>query len=96
MRCTIDDQALRQLAQAKLKDGSLPSSIPASVLAGQGSGNLCALCGHEITRDDVEYDVEQNRLQICLHVRCHGVWERAVSGWSAGSGLPPHRSGAEG
>lgn len=83
----IDALELRRMADAKLQDGRLPSSPPEVVLAGPGSGSTCALCAQVITSEDVEYECEQSSGQICLHVRCHAIWQLAVSARVSGTSL---------
>ena len=83
----IDALELRRMADAKLQDGRLPAFLPDVVLAGPGSGSTCTLCAQVITSEDVEYDCEQSSRQICLHVRCHTVWQLAVSARVSGTSL---------
>jgi hypothetical protein len=47
---------------------------------GQGSGVPCAICGHQITSDQLEYELEYVRAgkgaaAFHVHVHCCAQWE---------------------
>ena len=68
---------LRGVAREHIEAGRLPASFPREVYAGYGSGVACELCGRQISRADVEYEVNDARTgaRFTLHVVCHAYWQ---------------------
>ena len=62
---------------AKIRSGTLPppTNPPAKCYAGKGSGRTCDACGHVISPDDVEYEVDAGPDKtLVFHSSCHLVW----------------------
>jgi hypothetical protein len=70
---------LRPLARECIAKGRLPRNPPAKLWGGRGSGELCALCGKPIERDQVEYEVEVSLdgtvRTFRFHIVCQSVWQ---------------------
>ena len=74
----IRDRELRSQVRKRIKNGRLPLILSKDVAAGYGSGkNTCAACDQLITRDHIEYEVEDSRIPVPLafHPGCHAVWQ---------------------
>jgi hypothetical protein len=77
-----DEPILREKAREAIQSGRLPIGKPDRTFGGQGSGVTCAVCGHQVKRDQVELEIEFNRPGIMpvldryhLHQRCFAAWE---------------------
>jgi hypothetical protein len=77
-----NEAALGRLARIVLENGQLPSHDPDRTWRGPGIGAACAVCGHAVTPDQVEYEVQFARDggspeldRFHLHLRCFAVWE---------------------
>jgi hypothetical protein len=77
-----NEAALRRLARIVLENGQLPSRDPDRTWGGPGIGAPCAVCGHSVAPDQVEYEVQFARDggspgldRFHLHLRCFAVWE---------------------
>lgn len=77
-----DESSLREKACEKILSGRLPSTKPDRVFGGKGSGGTCAVCGRQLTQDDVDFEIEFNRHgstpgldRYYLHQRCFAAWE---------------------
>jgi len=71
---------LRQRARELISSGRLPGLTPKNVWGGHGSGEQCALCGKSISRDEVEYEIEdrtQGNAAVLyrFHFLCHAAWQ---------------------
>jgi hypothetical protein len=68
---------LRAIAREHIKTGRLPASFPPTVCAYYSSGMLCQLCGQQIQRGEVGYEVSDIRIgaTFTLHISCHTCWK---------------------
>lgn len=59
-------------------NGKLPHWMPARIGAGHDDRNVCVACDRRIARDDIEYDVDDERTgrQLTFHLDCCAVWQR--------------------
>jgi len=64
---------LRETVRALLAKGLL-APVRDTVLAGHGSGKICAVCGLPIAPNDVEYEVEGLPRPTRCHVACFVAW----------------------
>jgi len=65
--------------------GSLPGRISSSLWAGPGVGRACALCDQLIPPTEMEYELGGQDDVCRLHLRCHAIWQLALSGVPAQS-----------
>ncbi len=63
----------RDTIRTLLAQGLL-APVQDTVLAGRGSGKICAVCGAPITTNDVEYEVEGLPRSVRCHVPCFVTW----------------------
>jgi hypothetical protein len=77
-----DESILREKAREKIRSGKLPIAKPDRTFGGQSSGGTCAVCGDQVKRDDVEFEIEFKRRgatpgldRYYLHQRCFAAWE---------------------
>ena len=77
-----DESILREQARAVIRDGKLPKRRPDRTWGGPGVGALCAVCGHAVTRDQVEFEIQFARDgdnpgldKFHVHIRCFAAWE---------------------
>ncbi len=73
---------LRSRAALQINSGNLPLIVPHEVVAGQGAGEPCAVCGQSIERSQTVYEVADSRYchALALHVVCYSVWQLECSG----------------
>jgi PAS domain S-box-containing protein len=65
------------MTRARIKDGRLACNPPGHVRGGQGTGDLCDLCGESIRPDKIEFEVQliaARPLTHRFHLRCYEVW----------------------
>lgn len=80
---------LRRRARELIRQRRLPTTSPATVWAGMGTGLPCALCAQVVRQDEVEYELEyagelrpaQGASLYRFHFHCHRSWqlERAAT-----------------
>ena len=78
----LQDMVLRVSVRHRIEHGRLPAVQPKQILAGYGTGRLCAVCDQPITSAQAEYlaeDFERDR-QLCFHSLCHAAWQSECSG----------------
>jgi hypothetical protein len=83
MPLTQLEQELRTIARERIAKGQLPSAPPSHMWAGQGTGEICALCDKPILADEVEFEAEYGdeasgvgaELPIRFHLVCEAVWK---------------------
>jgi hypothetical protein len=77
-------ERLHRPAGELLRTGSLPRNNPTRTYGGQGSGDICALCGALIRDSEVEFEAVFVLLDSSstmtrsyhFHRTCHQVWDR--------------------
>ena len=86
---------LRARARQAMKIGSLPEHRPERIWGGPGSGAPCAVCGKDIGREEVEFelqfssDAHLGSGNYEVHVKCFEAWElERRTGGSNGQVLP--------
>jgi len=59
-------------------NGDLPRWTPARIGASHDHRNVCVACDRQIAREDIEYDVHDERTgrQLNFHLDCCAVWQR--------------------
>ena len=79
-----DDQGLRRRALAALHLEVLPRARPVRTWGGNGSGEVCPVCGHSIEPAEKELelefaaaDAEKDAREFHLHIPCFAAWEHA-------------------
>jgi hypothetical protein len=76
-----DDAELKRIVTEKRRQGKLPRVPTQRAWAGNGSGELCALCESAIGAGQIEYEVEaQNGPDTQLlrfHELCYRLWSNA-------------------
>lgn len=66
--------ALRQSIRARLASRAL-FRVGARVIAGNGSGNLCAVCRNRVDHCEIEYEISLGGgVAVVTHLRCYVVW----------------------
>jgi hypothetical protein len=82
----LPEADLRAMAREHIAAGRLPVSFPRDVYAGYGSGVPCELCGRQIHRSDIEYEVSDSRTgaRFTLHLVCHACWQLECVGEATG------------
>jgi hypothetical protein len=93
---TPDDGELRRAARAAIQQKQLPATAPARTWGGPASGSHCAVCGKELTPDDMVFDLEfvtadRPTRDHQMHVRCFRAWDterRALHPAAAAPTLP--------
>jgi hypothetical protein len=77
-----DEAILRDKAQEAIRARKLPKRRPDRASSGPGVGELCAICGEPIKRDQMELEMEfirdgrSPRVESHhLHLRCFVAWE---------------------
>ena len=61
----------------RIATGELPREIKATILAGNGEQQPCALCQDPVERHQVEYLVEDPAgRSFRFHIHCHAIWRR--------------------
>jgi len=73
----LGDLALRLRVRQLIQNNRLPVVTPKRILAGYGTGEVCAVCGQPITNTQVEYDIEDasHDGRLIFHMRCHAIWQ---------------------
>lgn len=73
----LRDGELRARIRQRIDDGRLPVMLPRRINAGYGSGHTCRACDQPITRDEVEYEVDDYRdgSPLSFHLGCHVIWQ---------------------
>ena len=77
-----DELVLREEAREAIRSGKLPTRAPNRTFGGIGTGKTCAVCGEVLTAQQMEFEIEFNRLgdgsgtdHYFLHPRCFAAWE---------------------
>lgn len=77
-----DESALREKVRKVIHTGALPNRCPDSTWGGPGTGFECTICGMRVNHDDVELEIEFERVaddpgpgMYHVHVRCFVIWE---------------------
>jgi len=71
---------IRQLVQARIRAGQLPSADNYyEVFGRKGDGLHCACCDDPVTRQQIEYDVEFSSamgvvMTLPMHTFCYRAW----------------------
>src|SRR5690349_14320735 len=80
-RDSMDEITLRQKAREAIQSERIPNRPPDRMWGGPGAGADCVICGRQLGREDMGFDVEFIRsdgggaLSFPLHVRCFAAWE---------------------
>jgi hypothetical protein len=76
------EDALRDKARAVVQVGKLPARAPTRTWGGPGVGAECEICGVAIPHDEMELEIQFERLagdrgldKFHVHIRCFAAWE---------------------
>jgi hypothetical protein len=58
----MPDQPINEKAREAISSGRLPSSSPSRMFNGRGTGAKCAVCGDPVQRDDLDFELEFQRV----------------------------------
>jgi hypothetical protein len=69
---------LRARIHRLIQQGFLPVVRPERIAADYGLGTKCDACGDLITRDEIEYEVDEPccGAHLGLHLGCYVFWQR--------------------
>ena len=85
-----EERALHTLAITRIGTGEMPGVEPQCLWGGKGAGDPCALCGKHIKESEMEYEIQDGGERIFhLHLRCHAIWQLALSAPTPDSPRPP-------
>ena len=70
---------LQRQAMAKIRSGDLPAEFDGNTRAGYGCGERCNICGAEIDKSTIEYEIEWPKKTgapriVRLHLDCFQAW----------------------
>jgi len=75
----MDEEILRRQADARIREGKLPTRTPSLTRGGPGTGHLCDLCDRSITEDEVEIELvlppDPRLVTLRFHSSCHVAWD---------------------
>ncbi|SRR6266436_20485 len=54
----MDDSILRDKAREAIQNGKLPARTPDRIMGGPGCGEVCAICGETLRRNQMELEPE--------------------------------------
>lgn len=68
---------LRRVAAARIADERLPLILAAIIRPRHGSDEICQVCGRQIDRYRVEYQVTDPRdgCELAFHLMCYRIWQ---------------------
>ena len=79
----IDEGALHESAREAIQTGKLPGRAPTRILAGNGFGTHCPVCGNLVNADEVGYELQfaewdghPATVEYHLHARCFDAWDQ--------------------
>jgi hypothetical protein len=72
-------EGLRRIIRAKLRDGSLPAGIPATIPGRPGDDSICGACDHIVRERELMMLVRRHESSpgmepIPLHADCFQLW----------------------
>jgi hypothetical protein len=74
-----DEVIARERARAAIQSGKIPLRRPDRTWGGPGVGASCVVCDQPITRDQLELEIEFERVggldKFHVHLRCFSAWE---------------------
>ena len=77
MPLTQHELELKRIAVQRIEQRSLPSHVPKTIWAGQGSGEPCSLCDRRIDKTETEYELAVPHagaeVLVRFHLRCHAL-----------------------
>jgi hypothetical protein len=86
----MDEDGLREKAGEAIRTGRLPAQRPGRIWGGPGGGGECAICGSQLSSDEMELELEfavgshgTPVLKHCVHVHCFAAWELELLGGQA-------------
>lgn len=74
----IRDTELQLRIAQLIGNGNLPRWMPARIGVDHGDGNVCVACDRHIAKDDIEYEIHDDRTgrHLNFHLDCCAVWQR--------------------
>ena len=73
-----ETQRLVNLAQQRLREGTLPQQTETTALGGRSNGSACELCGEPVAEGAAEIELvwsaDDGRRTAALHPACHAAW----------------------
>jgi len=92
----VDDSILREKAREAIENGKLPTQYPERIMGGPGCGDMCAICGETLPRNQMELEPEfrldgaiAESHKYHLHPRCFMAWELERTKDGASTQGPP-------
>jgi hypothetical protein len=77
-----EDTGLRAKARKCVESGRMPNRSPDRLWGGKGTGAECVICGEPVVADQVEFEVEFDRIgpdsaadKYRAHLACLSAWE---------------------
>jgi hypothetical protein len=77
-----DETRLQEKARKAIRRGTLPRTRPDRRFGRSGIGETCAVCGEQVGRHEMAFEIEFNRHGVTpgldrydLHIRCYTAWE---------------------
>jgi len=75
MPLTALETELRAKIRTLIERGELPCEVPASMWGGNGSGEICSVCGKPIGPQELEFEYPIGPKTLRFHRLCHGLWQ---------------------
>lgn len=76
MPLTKHESELRKRARVLIAEGRLPVGQSGRCWGGSGSRKVCSLCGEPVSREEVEFEIEDSSgASYRFHFRCHAAWQ---------------------
>ena len=73
-----DEGIARERARAAIQAAKIPIRRPDRMWGGPGAGAPCVVCQMPISRDQLEVEIEFDRLggpdKLHVHIRCFAAW----------------------
>lgn len=75
-----DERLLRTQAREAIRAGRSPDRVPERMWGGPGSGAVCAVCGRNVGKEEMEFELQfslkaDGSDSYHFHVRCFAAWE---------------------
>jgi hypothetical protein len=75
MPLTALEAQLRAHIRALIESKELPCEVPARMWGGNGSGEICSVCGKPIGPEELEFEYAIETRTLRFHRLCHGLWQ---------------------
>jgi hypothetical protein len=75
MPLTAIEAQLRAQIRTLIESKELPCEVPARMWGGNGSGEICTVCGKSIGSEELEFEYAIETRTLRFHRLCHGLWQ---------------------